>query len=81
MDPSEQSRFDNLYRCHLRMLKLQGKSDTTIDAYARAVRRVTTHFDCCPDQLTLEQWGKATGRVEGRFNNFRFGLSVPVPFV
>jgi len=55
MDPSEQSRFDELYLRHLRMLKLQGKSDSTIDVYARAVRRVTNHFDCCPDQLTPEQ--------------------------
>ena len=55
MDPSEQSRFDDLYQRHLRMLKLQGKSDKTIDVYARAVRRVTQHFDCCPDQLAPEQ--------------------------
>ncbi len=27
----------------------------TIDAYARAVRWISEHFDCCPDQLTLEQ--------------------------
>jgi integrase/recombinase XerD len=55
MDSSEQSRFDDLYQRHLRMLKLQGKSDKTIDVYARAVRRVTKHFDCCPDQLTSDQ--------------------------
>ncbi len=55
MEPSEQSRFNDLYERHLRMLKLQGKSDKTIDVYARAVRRVTTHFDCCPDLLTPEQ--------------------------
>jgi len=55
MNASEQSRFDNLYQRHLRMLKLQGKSDKTIDVYVRAVRRVTSHFDCCPDQLTPEQ--------------------------
>jgi integrase len=55
MDSSEQSRFDDLYQRHLRMLKLQGKSDKTIDVYARAVRRVSNHFDCCPDQLTPEQ--------------------------
>ena len=36
-------------------LKLQGKSKKTIDAYSRAVRRISEHFDCCPDQLTLEQ--------------------------
>lgn len=55
MDASEQSRFDELYRRHLRMLKLQGKSDKTIDVYARAVRRVTDHFDCCPDRLSPDQ--------------------------
>ena len=55
MDSSEQSRFDDLYLRHLRMLKLQGKSDKTIDVYARAVRRVTSHFDCCPDLLTPDQ--------------------------
>ncbi len=55
MDPSEQIRFDKLYHRHLRMLKLQGKSGKTIDVYARAVRRVTEHFDCCPDKLTPEQ--------------------------
>lgn len=55
MDSSEQSRFDDLYQRHLRMLKLQGKSDKTIDVYARAVRRVTNHFDCCPDKLLPEQ--------------------------
>ena len=55
MNSSEQSRFDDLYQRHLRMLKLQGKSDKTIDVYARAVRRVANHFDCCPDRLTPEQ--------------------------
>ena len=55
MDLFEQSRFNDLYHRHLRMLKLQGKSDKTIDVYARAVRRVTKHFDCCPDRLTPEQ--------------------------
>ena len=28
----------------------------TIDAYSRAIRRVSEYFDCCPDQLTLEQF-------------------------
>jgi integrase len=55
MVSSEQSRFDDLYLRHLRMLKLQGKSNKTIDVYARAVRRVTKHFDCCPDRLTPDQ--------------------------
>ena len=55
MDKAEQNRFNKLYSQHVKLLKLQGKSQKTIDAYSRAVRRVTEHFDCCPDLLTLEQ--------------------------
>jgi integrase len=55
METSEQFRFNELYQRHLRLLKLQGKSDKTIDVYARGVRRVANHFDCCPDRLTPEQ--------------------------
>jgi len=55
MDKAEQKRFDKLYKHHLRLLKLQGKAQKTIDAYSRAVRRITEYFNCCPDQLTLEQ--------------------------
>ena len=55
MTATEQARFDKLYHCHLRTLKLRGLSDNTIDCYARAVRRVSSRFDCCPDQLTAEQ--------------------------
>ncbi len=55
MNQTEVNRFNELYQRHLRLLKLQGKSQKTIDAYARAVRRVSEHFDCCPDQLTPEQ--------------------------
>ena len=55
MKQAETKRFDKLYQRHLRLLKLQGKSQKTIDAYARAVRRISAYFDCCPDQLTLEQ--------------------------
>ena len=56
MNPNEVNRFNKLYQCHLRLLKLQGKSQKTIDAYSRAIRRVSEYFDCCPDQLTLEQF-------------------------
>lgn len=55
MDKAEQKRFNTIYNRHLRLLKLQGKSQKTIDAYSRAVRRISEHFDRCPDQLTLEQ--------------------------
>ncbi len=55
MNQAETDRFNKFYQRHLRLLKLQGKSQKTIEAYARAVRRISEHFDCCPDQLTLEQ--------------------------
>lgn len=55
MKSTEANRFKKLYQRHLRLLKLQGKSQKTIDAYSRAVRRVSDHFDCCPDKLTTEQ--------------------------
>lgn len=55
MNQAETNRFNELYQRHLRLLKLQGKSAKTIDAYSRAVRRIRDHFGCCPDKLTLEQ--------------------------
>jgi len=55
MNQTEVNQFKKLYQRHLRLLKLQGKSQKTIDAYSRAVRRISEHFDCCPDQLTTEQ--------------------------
>ncbi|MBC2696170.1 MAG: recombinase, partial [Desulfobacteraceae bacterium] len=55
MNQTEVNRFKKVYQRHLRLLKLQGKSQKTIDAYSRAVRRVSEYFDCCPDQLTPEQ--------------------------
>jgi len=55
MTPAEVNRFNKLYLCYLKLLKLQGKSRKTIDAYSRAVRQVSKHFDCCPDQLPPEQ--------------------------
>jgi integrase len=55
MNPKEVKRFNELYQCHMRLLKLQGKSQKTIDAYSRTIRRVRDYFGCCPDQLTSEQ--------------------------
>lgn len=55
MKSKETKRFEILYDRHLKKLKLQGKSKSTIDGYGRAVRRLTGHFDCCPDKLTIEQ--------------------------
>jgi site-specific recombinase XerD len=55
MTKTQQKRFQVLYQKHISALKRQGKSDTTIDSYARAVRRISERFDCCPDKLTLDQ--------------------------
>ena len=56
MDPKETDRFEKLYQRHLRLLKLQGKSKKTRDAYSRAIRRVRDHFDRCPDKITPNQF-------------------------
>lgn len=53
MNKAQQKRYQSLYQQHLNALKRQGKSKATIDAYSRAVRRITSHFDKCPDRLTL----------------------------
>ncbi|MFT5260320.1 MAG: integrase/recombinase XerD [Saprospiraceae bacterium] len=55
MNSLDQSRFNALYQQHINVLRLQGKADVTIDAYSRAVRRVSAFFDCCPDQLDQQQ--------------------------
>jgi site-specific recombinase XerD len=56
MDSKETKRFEKLYQRHLRMLKLQGKSEKTRDAYARAIRRLRDHFDCSPDKIIPKQF-------------------------
>jgi site-specific recombinase XerD len=52
MNTAQQQKFDLLYQQHLNALLRQGKADATIDAYSRAVRRITSFFDICPDELT-----------------------------
>lgn len=52
MNTSEQQHFNFLYQQHLTNLALQGMRPATIDAYSRAVRRITTFFDRTPDTLT-----------------------------
>ncbi len=53
MNKAQKKRYDSLYQKHLSALKRQGKSKATIDAYSRAVRRITCHFDRCPDRLSI----------------------------
>ena len=57
MDIHEQQRLDLLYEQHLTNLTLQGKRPATIDAYSRAIRRIATYFDCCPDPLRKDRTG------------------------
>ena len=52
MNTSQAQRYNFLYEQHLINLRLQGKRPSTIDAYARAVRRITEYFDQAPDRLT-----------------------------
>ena len=54
MDSTEQKRFEPLYEKMQQCLVLQGLRPKTIEAYSRAVRRVTTFFDRCPDRLTAD---------------------------
>lgn len=55
MNILEQTHFNHLYQKHLCELKLQGKSQKTIDAYSRAIRRVAAYFDRCPHELTVDE--------------------------
>jgi integrase/recombinase XerD len=52
MTKNEKIHFDKHYQQLLKCLKLQGKADKTIDAYSRAIRRVSAYFDCLPEKLT-----------------------------
>lgn len=56
MKKAQQKRFDSLYRKHVSALKRQGKAETTIDLYSRALRRICEFFDCPPDILKEEQF-------------------------
>jgi DNA-directed RNA polymerase specialized sigma subunit len=54
MNKAQQAKFDSLYEKHVSALKRQGKSEKTVKAYSRAVRRIAEHFDRCPDQLKVD---------------------------
>lgn len=56
MNKAQQKRFDSLYRKHVSALKRQGKAESTIDVYSRALRRICDFFDAPPDNLTQEHF-------------------------
>jgi integrase/recombinase XerD len=47
--------FDQRYQTHLKHLKLKGLQPKTIDAYARAIRRMGDYFDHQIDNLSASQ--------------------------
>lgn len=49
------SDFKKNYQSHLKHLKLKGLQPKTIEAYARAIRRIGTYFDEQIDDLTEQQ--------------------------
>lgn len=55
MTESITRQFDKHYRQHLKHLKLKGLQPKTIEAYARAIRRVGAYFDSRIDALTEAQ--------------------------
>ena len=55
MTSSSESKFKRNYQTHLKHLKLKGLQPKTIDAYARAIRRIGAYFDYQIDDLSEQQ--------------------------
>ena len=55
MTTSPESHFKKNYQNHLKHLKLKGLQPKTIDAYARAIRRIGQYFDEQIDALSEQQ--------------------------
>jgi site-specific recombinase XerD len=55
MSSSCDEQFKRHYEAHLKHLRLKGLQPKTIEAYARAVRRIGAAFDGCIDDLSEEQ--------------------------
>nr|VFK38335.1 MAG: hypothetical protein BECKTC1821D_GA0114238_100442 [Candidatus Kentron sp. TC] len=45
METSNEANFERNYQSHFEHLRLKGLQPSTIDAYARAVRRIGAHFE------------------------------------
>lgn len=54
-DMPQDQRFIKQYQKHLKCLKLGDLQPKTIDAYARAIRRIGNYFDCRIDNLSSDQ--------------------------
>jgi len=55
MISSSSAHFDQQYQTHLKHLKLKGLQPKTIEAYARAIRRIGEYFEHQIDSLTEPQ--------------------------
>ena len=55
MNTASSAHFDRQYQRHLKHLKLKGLQPKTIEAYARAIRRIGERFDGQIDDLTEVQ--------------------------
>jgi integrase/recombinase XerD len=55
METLSADTFEPNYQAHLKHLKLKGLQPKTIDAYARAIRRIGKRFDGHIDSLTEQQ--------------------------
>ena len=55
MTSSSRSNFKRNYQTHLKHLKLKGLQPKTIEAYARAIRRIGAYFDHHIDDLSEQQ--------------------------
>lgn len=55
MKASSAANFNQNYETHLKHLKLKGLQPKTIDAYARAIRRIGNHFDHQITDLSEQQ--------------------------
>jgi hypothetical protein len=68
MQSSIPSDFDQRYQFHLKHLKLKGLQPKTIDAYARAIRRMGVsvqppHLDAPDVPWQSKRFNKATGLI------------------
>ncbi len=55
MTASSEANFKRNYETHLKHLKLKGLQPKTIDAYARAIRRIGAYFDYQIEALSEQQ--------------------------
>ena len=55
MTSSSEADFKQIYQTHLKHLKLKGLQPKTIDAYARAIRRIGAYFDYHINDLSESQ--------------------------